>query len=106
MSAILAAILDFLKKFIFRKTATNFTGISRKHVFLASNTKIIEDRVHKKNLQQIFPKFYKFLFWTLICIKNCCHGNNRFHNMSAILAAILDFSKFHFSQNCNKFYWS
>ena len=46
----------------FRKTATNFTGISRKHVFLASNTKIIENRVKKKNLEQIFPKFYNLLF--------------------------------------------
>ena len=61
MSAILVAILDFFKNVIFRKIATNFTGISRKHVFLASNTKIIENRVHKKNLQQIFPKFYNFL---------------------------------------------
>ena len=26
-------------------------------------------------------------------MKNCCHGNSRFHTMSAILAAILDFSK-------------
>ena len=48
--------------FIFRKTATNFTGISRKHVFLTSNRKIIENRVKKKNLEQIFPKFYNFLF--------------------------------------------
>ena len=54
--------LGFFKNFIFCKTATNFTGISRKHVFLASNTKIIENRVKKKNLQQIFPKFYNFLF--------------------------------------------
>ena len=61
MSAILAAILDLKKKF-FRKTATNATGISRKHLFFASNTKIIENRVKKKNLQQIFPKFYNFLF--------------------------------------------
>ena len=29
------------QKFIFRKTAINLTGISRKHVVLASNTKII-----------------------------------------------------------------
>ena len=50
------------QKIFFRKTATNFTGISRKHVFLASNTKIIENRVKKKNLQKIFPKFYNFLF--------------------------------------------
>ena len=33
----------FFKNFIFRKTATNFTEISRKHVFLASDMKIIEN---------------------------------------------------------------
>ena len=54
--------LEFFKKFIFRKTATSFTGISRKHVCLASNRKIIENRVKKKNLEQIFPKFYNILF--------------------------------------------
>ena len=54
--------LGFFKNFIFRKTVTNFTGISRKHVFLASNTEIIENRVKKKNLEQIFQKFYNFLF--------------------------------------------
>ena len=48
--------------FFFCKTVTNFTGISRKHMFLASNMKIIENRVKKKNLEQIFPKFYNFLF--------------------------------------------
>ena len=32
--------------------------------------KIIENRVKKKNSQQIFPKFYNFLFWTSICITN------------------------------------
>ena len=70
MSAILAAILDFFKKIIFRKTPTNFNGISIKHVFLASNTKIIENRVKKKNLKQIFSKFHDFLFWTLILTLN------------------------------------
>ena len=39
-------------------------------MFLAPNTRIIENRVKKKNLEQIFPKFYNFLFWTLICIIN------------------------------------
>ena len=62
--------LRFFKNFIFRKTAANFTGISRKHVFLASNKKTIENRVKKKNLEQISPKFYSFLFRTLICIIN------------------------------------
>ena len=60
----------FFKNFILRKTAYNFTGISRKHVFSASNRKIIENRVNKKNLEQIFPKFYSFLFRSLICIIN------------------------------------
>ena len=46
--------LGFFKNFIFRKTATNFTGISREHVFSVSNRKIIENRVKKKNLEQIF----------------------------------------------------
>ena len=54
--------LGFFKNFIFRKIATNFTGISRKHVFLASNRKVIENRFKKSNLEQIFPKFYNFLF--------------------------------------------
>ena len=38
---------------------------------------------------------YLFTFYNKnqVLIKNCCHGNSRFHNMSAILAAILDFSK-------------
>ena len=35
----------FLKIFILRKTAENFTEISRKHVFAASNRKIIKNRV-------------------------------------------------------------
>ena len=69
MSAILAAILNF-SKFYFSQNCNNFTGISSKHVFLASNTKIIENRVKNKNLEQIFPKFYSFLFRTLICIIN------------------------------------
>ena len=59
--------LGFFKHYIFRKTATNF---SRKHVFLASNRKIIENRVKEKNLEQIFPKFYNFQLQTLICIIN------------------------------------
>ena len=34
--------LRFFKNFILRKTAANFTGNSRKHVFTASNRNIIE----------------------------------------------------------------
>ena len=37
--------LGFLKNFILRKTSANFTEISRKHVFAASNRNIIENRV-------------------------------------------------------------
>ena len=62
--------LGIFKNYIFRKSATNFTGISRKHVFLTSNRKIIENRVKKKNLEQMFSKFNNFLFRTLICIIN------------------------------------
>ena len=46
MSAILAAILDFSKKTIFRgKNAANFTEISGKYMFAASDRNIIENRV-------------------------------------------------------------
>ena len=62
--------LGFFKNFIFHKTAINFTGISGNKEFLASNRKIIENRVKNKNLEQIFTKFYSFLFLTLICIIN------------------------------------
>ena len=71
------------QKFYFSQNCNKFTGIRRKHVFLASNTKIIENRVKRKNFQQIFPKSYNFLFWTVICIINCAlnykwwrHSNN------------------------------
>ena len=37
--------LGFLKKVILRKTAANFTEISRKYVFAASNRNIIKNRV-------------------------------------------------------------
>ena len=43
----------------FFKTATNFTGISRKHVFIGSNRKTIENRVKKKEFRKIFPKILK-----------------------------------------------
>ena len=35
--------LGFFKHFILRKTAANFTEISRKHVFAASNRNIIKN---------------------------------------------------------------
>ena len=37
--------------------------------------------------------FFTFHNKNQVLIKNCCHGNSRSHNMSAILATILDFSK-------------
>ena len=61
--------LGFLKKFISGKIATNFTEISRKHVFAASNRNVIKNNL-KEELEQIFPKIYSFLFQTLICISN------------------------------------
>ena len=49
-------------------------------MFLASNRKIIENRIKKKNLEQIFlnfPKFYSFLFYSIsihpIKVKRCAH---------------------------------
>ena len=37
--------LVFFENFILRKIAANFTEISRKHVFAASNRNIIKNRV-------------------------------------------------------------
>ena len=37
--------LGFFKNYILRKTAANFTEISRKHVFAASNRNIIKNRL-------------------------------------------------------------
>ena len=62
--------LGFIKNSILRKTAANFTEISRKHVFAASNGDIIENSVLKKKLDQFFPKIHNFVFQTLICIIN------------------------------------
>ena len=41
----MSAILDFFKNFILYKTAADFTEISRKHVFAASDNNIIKNRV-------------------------------------------------------------
>ena len=62
--------LGFFKVFTLRKIAANFDEISRTHVFAASITKIIKNRVYKKKLEQIFSKNYSFLLRTLICIIN------------------------------------
>ena len=40
----LGCYLGFFKNFILSKTAANFTEISRKHVFAASNRNIIENK--------------------------------------------------------------
>ena len=40
----LGCYLGFFKNFILSKTAANFTEISRKHVFAASNWNIIENK--------------------------------------------------------------
>ena len=37
--------LGFFENFLLRRTAANFTEISRKHVFAASNTNTIKNRV-------------------------------------------------------------
>ena len=69
MSAILAAILDFSKFLFFAKLQQIFVELVETRV-LASNRKVIENRSKKKNLEQIFPRFYSFLSRTLICIIN------------------------------------
>ena len=48
--------------------------------------------------------FFTFHNKNQVLIKNCCHGNSRFHNMSAILAAILDFSKILFFTKLQQIY--
>ena len=54
--------LGFFKNFILRKTAANFTKISRKHVFAISNMDIFKNKVKKKKLEKIFPKFTVIYF--------------------------------------------
>ena len=39
--------LEFIKNFIFYKNAANFIQISRKHMFTASDTNMIKNRVEK-----------------------------------------------------------
>ena len=62
--------LGFFKTCILQKNAANFTEISRKHVFAASNRKIIKKESKKNKLEKIFAKIYSFLFLFLICIIN------------------------------------
>ena len=54
--------LGFFEYFVLRKTAANFTEISRKCVFAASNWNIFKNRVQKKKLEQVFQKFTVFYF--------------------------------------------
>ena len=53
--------LGFFKHFILRKTAANFTEISRKQVFAASNRNIIKNSL-KKEIRTNFPKNLVFYF--------------------------------------------
>ena len=46
--------LGFFKNFNSRKTAENFTEISRKHVFAVSSRNIIIQRIVSKKIEQIF----------------------------------------------------
>ena len=46
----------FKKNFILLKTAANFTEISRKRVFAASNRNITKNRVQKEKFEQILSK--------------------------------------------------
>ena len=50
-------LFGFLENFILRKIASNFTEISGKHVFAASNKNITKNRV---KLEQIFFKTLQF----------------------------------------------
>ena len=45
--------LGFFKNFIFSKTSANFLKISRKHVFTATNSNVIKNRVEKEKLETI-----------------------------------------------------
>ena len=47
-------------------------------------------------MEVALDRLFSFHNKNQVLIKNCCHGNSRFHNMSAILAAIMDFSKLFF----------
>ena len=71
MSAILATILDFLKVLFYAKLQQILLKLVEKNVFPALYRNIIENRVKRKKLEQIFLKIYSFLFRTLICIINC-----------------------------------
>ena len=60
--------LGYFKKIILRKTASNFTEISRKHVFADSNRNIIIRTESKEEIRTYFVKSHSFLFQTLICL--------------------------------------
>ena len=65
MSAILAAILDFSKIFFFAKLQQILLELVRKHVFLASNTKIIENRVKKRRIYNKFSQNFVIFYFQL-----------------------------------------
>ena len=54
--------LEFFKKCISRKTAANFTEISSKHVFAASNRNITRIESIKRNKNKFSLKFRVFYF--------------------------------------------
>ena len=64
----IGCLLGFFKIFVLRKIAANFTEISRKHVFAASNMNMIKNSV--RNTNKFSQKIYSFLFRTLIGIIN------------------------------------
>ena len=53
-------------------------------------------------MEVALDEFFTFHNKNQVLIKNCCHGNSRFHNMSDILAAFLDFSKILFFAKLQK----
>ena len=56
MSAIMVAILDFLKTLFSAKIAANFLEFGRKHVFTVSKMNIIKSRVEKNKLEKNLVK--------------------------------------------------
>ena len=51
--------IGFFNNFIFSKNAANFLEVSRKHVFTASNTNIIKNKVEKE-IKTNFAKKLQF----------------------------------------------
>ena len=51
------------------------------------------DKRSSFGMEVALDELFIFHYKNQVLIKSCCYGNSRFNNMSAILAAILDFSK-------------